>query len=42
MANNEEPLVKRADGKKGLTNSDALLIQQHKLGLITRFPVESK
>ena len=30
------------DGKKGLTNSDALLIQQHKLGLITRFPVESK
>ena len=30
------------DGKKGLTNSDALLIQQHKLGLITSFPVESK
>ncbi|MCR4861312.1 MAG: carbohydrate-binding domain-containing protein [Ruminococcus sp.] len=28
------------DGKKGLTNSDALLIQQHKLGLIDKFPVE--
>ncbi len=30
------------DGKKGLTNSDALLIQKHKLGLIKSFPVEEK
>ena len=29
------------DGKKGLTNSDALLIQKHKLGLIKSFPVEA-
>ncbi len=28
------------DGKKGLSNADALLIQQHKLGLIKKFPVE--
>jgi len=28
------------DGKKGLSNSDALLIQKHKLGLISKFPVE--
>ncbi len=28
------------DGKKGLSNSDALLIQKHKLGLIDKFPVE--
>jgi hypothetical protein len=29
------------DGKKGLTNSDALLIQKFKLGLIETFPVNS-
>ncbi len=29
------------DGKKGLTNQDALLIQKFKLGLIKAFPVES-
>ncbi len=29
------------DGKKGLTNQDALLIQKHKLGLIKSFPVEA-
>ena len=29
------------DGKKGLTNQDALLIQKFKLGLITEFPVIS-
>ena len=28
------------DGKKGLSNADALLIQKHKLGLIKSFPVE--
>lgn len=28
------------DGKKGLSNADALLIQQHKLGLIKKFPAE--
>ena len=30
------------DGKAGLTNSDALLIQKHKLGLIDKFPVEEQ
>jgi hypothetical protein len=30
------------DGKKGLSNADALLIQQYKLGLIKKFPVNSK
>jgi hypothetical protein len=29
------------DGKKGLSNSDALLIQKYKLGLIKKFPVNS-
>ena len=29
------------DGKKGLSNNDALLIQKFKLGLIDKFPVES-
>jgi hypothetical protein len=29
------------DGKKGLTNQDALLIQKFKLGLITEFPINS-
>jgi hypothetical protein len=28
------------DGKKGLSNNDALLIQKFKLGLIDKFPVE--
>ena len=30
------------DGKTGLSNSDALLIQKFKLGLISSFPVQSK
>ena len=29
------------DGKKGLSNQDALLIQKFKLGLITDFPINS-